>query len=127
MVHAGEESWLMPHKTLWWAERPTTYDAGSDMSDSTLLWSTESQEAQLTASLQAERDRQEFEAKMRKWETHFAAHEEELKDSYFDWYITLDYENGNYTIGPSRAASKAAFEEKYGVRDCAYTGHIGSA
>jgi hypothetical protein len=79
------------------------------------------------AVLQAEVDRLKFEAKMRKWEAHFAEYALELKENYFDWYVTLDYENGNYTIGPTRAASKAAFEEKYGARDRAYTGHIGTA
>lgn len=75
----------------------------------------------------AEVDRMKFEAEMRKWDAHFAKYAVELKENYYDWYITLDYENGNHTIGPSRAASKAAFEEKYGVRDRAYTGHIGTA
>jgi hypothetical protein len=79
------------------------------------------------AILQAEVGRLEFEAEMRKWDAHFAKHAIELKENYYDWYITLDYENGNHTIGPSRAASKAAFEEKYGARDRAYTGHIGTA
>jgi hypothetical protein len=78
-------------------------------------------------ALQAEVDRLKFQAKMRKWEAHFAKHAIELKENYFDWYITLDYENGNYTTGPTRAASKAAFEEKFGARDRAYTGHIGTA
>lgn len=79
------------------------------------------------AVLQAEVDRFQFQVKMRKWEAHFAKCATELKENYYDWYITLDYENGNYTTGPTRAASKSAFEEKYGARDRAYTGHIGTA
>ena len=79
------------------------------------------------AVLQAEVDRLKFEAMMRKWDAHFAKYAVELKENYYDWYITLDYGNGNYTIGPTRAASKAAFEEKYGARERAYTGHIGTA
>jgi hypothetical protein len=64
---------------------------------------------------------------MQKWDSLSAMHARELKENYYDWYITLDYENGNYTIGPTRAASKAAFEERYGARVRAYTGHIGTA
>jgi hypothetical protein len=79
------------------------------------------------AVLQAETLRLKFEEKMRKWEAHFAKHAVQLKEEYYDWYITLDYGNGNYAIGPTRAASKVAFEGKYGARHRAYTGHIGTA
>jgi NADH/NAD ratio-sensing transcriptional regulator Rex len=98
-----------------------------DFTVATVVPPKDSATAATAALSQAEVERLEFAAKMRKWKSHFAKHEEELKDEYFDWYITLDYENGNQAIGASRAECKAAFEEKHGARTSTFTAHIGSS
>ena len=79
--------------------------------------------------LRQEIERLEFQEKLRKWRPHFtkAESKENLSENYYDWYITLDYENGNYAIGQSSSESLAAFEVKHGPRGPTLTTHIGSA
>jgi hypothetical protein len=71
-------------------------------------------------------DEVQFRADIAEAMVHFAKWGDDLKETNFDDFVTIDLDTGEYTVAASRGKSVAAFEEKFGLGRRRMTGHIGS-